>query len=341
MPRAPKPPLAAGIDVSAKTVNVAWRSKTGDIQQNVFENNERGHASVVSLLRAAKRPRRVVMEATSNYHLDLAIALSRAGLPVMVANPLATHHFAAAHLRRAKTDPIDADNLLAFCEKCEFVQWTMPSAAVLELRDFTRRIAALIDMQTAEKNRLHAAKSTGTTSPAVLADIEDTIVSVAARIRRLEEAAVKLVESDPELREAARQVTSVKGIAVRSGMRIIAELLLLPKDMKPKQVVAYAGLDPRPFQSGTQDRRRKISRVGNARLRGALFMPTMAAARWEPRVKEAYELLVARKGPKSKLLALTAISRRLLQTLWRMLQTKKEFDGSKFGQAATVAVLAA
>jgi transposase len=341
MPRAPKPALAVGIDVSAKTVNVAWRDRNGQIQQNCFDNDDRGHAAIVSLLRAAKRPRRIVMEATSNYHLDLAIALTRAGFPVMVANPLATHHFAAAHLRRAKTDKVDCVGLLDFCEKCEFVLWKMPPAEFLELRDFTRRIAALIDIQSAEKNRLHAAKSTGTTSAFVIADIEDTIVALEQRIRRLEEAAVAFVERHPELREAVRLVTSVKGIAARSGIRIVAELLLLPKDMTPKQVVAYAGLDPRPFQSGTQDKRRRISRVGNARLRGALFMPTMAAARWEPRIKEAYEALVARKGPKSKLLALTAISRRLLQALWQMLRAGKEFDGSKFGAPAALATRAA
>lgn len=326
--------LTAGIDVSAKTLNLAWRDLKGEVREDTFENNASGHSALIRLLRAGKRACRVVLEATGNYHFDLAMALTQAGLSVMVANPLATHHFAASKLRRAKTDRIDARELLFFCEKGEFKPWTAPSPATIALRDLARRIQTLIDDMTAEKNRFHAAKAKSGTPKLILADLEDSIINLNKRIRRLELAAVELMKSDVELDKAQRVVTSVKGIAARSAVKILAELLVLPADMTPKQVVAYAGLDPRPFQSGTSvNGKRRISRVGNKRLRAALFMPTMAAARFEPAVRTAYQALVARKGPKSKLLALTAMSRRILQALWQMLRAGQAFDGTKFGSA--------
>ena len=334
MPHYRKLLLTAGIDVSAKTLNVAWRDLKGEISENEFENNESGHSALIRLFRAGKRACQVVLEATGNYHLDLAMALTHAGCSVMVANPLATHHHAASKLRRAKTDRIDAKDLLSFCEKGEFKLWTVPSPATMALRDYARRIQSLIEQMTAEKNRFHAAKAKSGTPAIVLGDIEDSIVGLNKRIRRLEMAAVQLMKSDVQLEKAQRVVTSVKGFAARSAVKILAELLVLPADMTPKQIVAYAGLDPRPFQSGTSVHgKRRISRVGNKRLRAALFMPTMAAVRFEPAVRAAYQALVARKGPTSKLLALTAMSRRLLQVLWQMLRTSQAFDGAKFGSA--------
>ena len=332
MPRAPNPPLCVGIDVSAKTLHVAWRTLRDEVHENQFSNDDAGFVGLIALLKAGNRPRRVVVEATGTYHVDLALALVGANVAVMVVNPLSTYHHAGVKLRRAKTDPIDAKDLLDYCERNEFVPWKVPPASVLELRDVTRRIAALIEQRTMEKNRLHAARAKAGTPVVVLRDIEDAIVYLSKRIRELEKAGVALINRHPELREASRLITSVKGIAVRSGMRILAELLVLPQDLSPKQVVAYAGLDPRPFQSGTsRDAQRRISRVGNKRLRAALFMPTMVAARWEPAIKAVYEAMVARKGPKSKLLALTAMSRRLLQVVWQMLRTRQVFDATKFG----------
>jgi transposase len=44
---------------------------------------------------------------------------------------------------------------------------------------------------------------------------------------------------------------SVPGIGTTSAIQILAELLLLPEDRDVRQRVAYAGLDPREYSSGT------------------------------------------------------------------------------------------
>src|SRR6188474_134919 len=145
-----KHPLRAGIDVSAKCLSVAWRTLTGETQSFEVPNSDDGHARLVGLFKKRRHDARVVLEATGNYSIDLAIALVDAQIPVMVANPLATRRFAEAKLRRAKTDRIDALELLDFAERMEFVPWKRPASAVLQLRDFSRRICALADDKVAE-----------------------------------------------------------------------------------------------------------------------------------------------------------------------------------------------
>ena len=53
----------------------------------------------------------MVMEATASYWMSLATTLSQAGFAVSVSNPAQAHHFAKAHLKRAKTDALDAQTL--------------------------------------------------------------------------------------------------------------------------------------------------------------------------------------------------------------------------------------
>jgi len=323
--------LRAGIDVSASNLAVAWRTSKGEVETCEVANDPDGHAKLVSIFKSRSAGARVVLEATGNYSVDLALTLVAANIPVMVANPLATRRFADAKLRRAKTDRIDALDLLDFAERMEFVPWTPPSPAVMQLRDFSRRISALGDDAVAEQNRMHAAQAKQGVPQAVLADISDSIATLKRRIESLTSAAVSLMQAEPDLSVALTVITSVRGIAERSAVRILGELLPLSPDMTPRQVVSHAGLDPQPFESGTSVRRRtRISRKGNRALRAALFMPTMVAVQHETPVREAYERLLAAGKP--KLVALTAMSRRLLQAIWVMLRTKTTFQADKFGR---------
>ena len=149
------------------------------------------------------------------------------------------------------------------------------------------------------------------------------------RIDRLIEQAVALVGEHAELSKAYGHLTSVKGIAAKSAVAILPELLVLPRDMTAKQWVAHAGLDPREYESGSSVRGRvRISKVGSAHLRRALYMPAVVAARQEPRVKAFYEELLARG--KRPMVANVAVMRKLLHAIHGMLRHGADFDGEKF-----------
>jgi transposase len=71
--------------------------------------------------------------------------------------------------------------------------------------------------------------------------------------------------------------TSASGIGPPSAIKLIGELMVLPADMQAAQWVAHAGLDPRPHESGTTHKPRRISKAGNHYLREALYMPALVA----------------------------------------------------------------
>ena len=93
--------------------------------------------------------------------------------------------------------------------------------------------------------------------------------------------------------------------------------------------MAHAGLDPRPYESGTSVHRpRRISKVGNRHLRAALYMPALVAIQHEPNVKAFYDKLVA--AGKKPVQTVVAVMRKLLHAIWGMLKHDEDFDGNKF-----------
>lgn len=326
--------LCAGVDVSAATLEVAWRGKDGRIVRRTISNDAGGHRLLIKELRREGKRVRVAMEATGVYGLDLALALERAeGVEVMVANPRTIADFGKALLQRSKTDRIDAETILMFVERMPFTAWRAPSKAVLELRAITRRIAALTKMVRAEKTRRHAGEASKAVGAILEKSARNTIAMLEREIAALRQAALAAVARDEQLSRRMELLLSIKGIGAVSAVQILSELMLLATDMTDRQWVAHAGLDPRLCQSGTSlHLTARISKAGNHYLRGALYLPAMTASRYEPHVV-AFRTHLAARGKRPKQIHV-AVMRKLLHAIHAMFRTDSVFDGEKFYRPA-------
>ena len=81
----------------------------------------------------------------------------------------------------------------------------------------------------------------------LLEDLKSSLEHLKERLCALEAQALDFIAADEALSERFELLKSVPGIADRSGLHLLAELLLLPTDISVRQWVAHAGLDPRPF----------------------------------------------------------------------------------------------
>lgn len=318
-----------GIDVSAETVVVVVERARRVLEPREFANDGRGHRLLCRWLMRGGRTARVAFEASGIYHLDLALALHRAGLEVMVVNPRAMRAFADALVERSKTDPLDAHVCLEFARRMPFTPWNPPAPEVLTLRALARRIAATTKTVAQEKNRLHATRHARELPETLAVEIQAHIDYLASSIRRLATQARELIAKHPGLERRFQHLVSVKGIADASATQLLAELAVLPEDMEVREWVAHAGLDPRHFESGSSVHKpSRISRKGNRYLRSALYMPALVASQYEPRVRAYYEELLERG--KKPLQALVAVMRKLLHAIYGMFLNDEDFDGKKF-----------
>jgi transposase len=323
-----------GIDVDSVNLVCQIRRNGKDFPETSFTNDAAGHQKLIRWATRGGKPARVCMEATGVYSLPLAIALDSApNIEVMVVNPKAIKNFATASMQRGKTDSMDAATILNFLERMPFQPWHAPSTELLEIQHICRRVVQLNAEVSRERNRHLAAKRVGPHGRVVANDTLVTMKHLQRRIVLLEQAALELISSAPTLVDKLATITSVTGIARKTGPRILAEILVLPHDMLAPQWVAHAGLDPKPHQSGTSTNKPgRISKAGNRYLRDALYFPALVASRRDPNVKAYYEKLIARG--KKPMQALVAIMRKLLLAIWGMLNNEQTWDGNKFYKLA-------
>lgn len=318
----------AGVDVSAKTLE-CHRLRDGKEEERQFANDGAGHRE---LLKWFGKAARVCVEATGVYHLQLALTLRGAGVELMVVNPRVANDFAGALANRSKTDKVDARTLLEYVRRMDFVPWEAPRRVVLELRELGRRLSELVQTSVNEKNRLHA-KSVAAISAVVIDDVKAHLSQIDKRITQIERAALAVIAEDGDLREQFEILKAIKGIGSRTAILLMAELTVLDPAMTTKQLVAHAGLDPRAYESGTSvDKRTRISKVGNARLRAILYMTALSAVRHDRGARLFYARLVARG--KKKMQALVAVMRKLLHGIWIVLQRRVSYDSEVLFRAS-------
>ena len=270
----------------------------------------------------------VVLEATGGFERRLAAELVEAGHQTAIANPRQVRDFARGIGMLAKNDRIDAALLEQFAARMPFEPWQPPSRSALQLRAISRRIRALTQASTAEKNRLHAASSSQTTPTILRRDLQSSIRHFQNSIQRLRQEALKIITGDALLKRQFDLLLTAPGIASTSAILILGEVATLSQDLDARQWVAHAGLDPRHETSGTSVHKpAHISKAGNKYLRSALYMPALVARRWQPNLK-AFALHLQARG-KKPIQALIAVMRKLLVALFHMLQRNQTFDGSK------------
>jgi transposase len=240
---------------------------------------------------------------------------------VSVVNPAAIKAFAGSRLSRTKTDRVDAELIARFTQAQAPPQWTPLPQEVRELQALVRRLQALVEMRVAEENHL----SSGITVDVVRESVEELLNHLNTQIKRTEKLIREHINRHPRLKQQSELLDSIPGIAETTAALLLSEITDITQYRSARQVAAYAGLVPRERQSGSSVRgRTRLSKIGNARLRRALYFPAITALRCSPFFQAWAEGL--QKRGKSKMSVICAVMRKLLHVAYGVLKHSKEFD---------------
>jgi transposase len=301
-----------GIDVSKATLDVCVLP-TGEAF--TVSNDTAGIDELLTRLRPMA-PERVVMEATGGYETEAAATLYLGGFAACVVNPLQVRSFARADGQFAKTDRIDAGVIAKFGQRMLPALRTMPDAELREMDALVTRRRQLLQMTTAEKNRM------GTAARPLRPRIQAHIDWMEQEIAGIEKELASAIKASPVWQEKVVLYTSVPGIGVTTAHSLVAELPELGL-LCAKKISALVGAAPYPRDSGTFRGQRHI-RGGRASVRCALYMATLSAIRWNPVIKAMYERLKARGKPFK--VAMIACLRKLLVILNTMARTNTAWN---------------
>jgi transposase len=306
--------LFVGIDVSKATLDIAIlpTEKSWSVP-----NTETGIGELVDRLRQLPAPTLVLMEATGGLERQALATIAAAGFPAMAINPRNVRDFAKSVGLLAKTDAIDAHVLALFADRIRPPWRPLPDEDTQALEALLLRRRQVVDMITAEKNRLGATPSTR-----VKKDISEHINWLQRQLRITDRDLDKTIKNTPVWKETVDLLKSVPGV----GRVMIATLLSqLPElgALDRKQIAALVGVAPFNRDSGTLRGRRSIW-GGRASVRGVLYMSTLAATRCNPAIRAFYaRLRAAGKLPK---VALVACMRKLLTILNAMLRGRTPWN---------------
>lgn len=294
-----------GIDVAKDHLDVAVQPSG---EQWRVAHDTTGLAQLAVRLDALA-PALIVLEASGGYERPVLAALTSAGLPVALVNPRQTRDFARATGKLAKTDRLDAAALARFAQAIQPPARPAPAAEAQVLAATLARRRQLLEMLTAEQNRLRTAIA------AVRPHVQAHIAWLQAALGDLDRDLERQIRDDPTWRERAELLRSAPGVGRVLAVTLLADLPELGQ-LNRRQIAALVGVAPLNDDSGTR-RGKRTTWGGRATVRSTLYMATIVATRHNPLICAFYQRLLAAGKPKK--VALVACMRKLLTILNAML----------------------
>lgn len=318
-----------GNDIAKETFDFCLlNAKKVCLWRGQLSNNAAGFQALLEGLKARGIKLKAVhfaLEATGVYGRAFMAALHGARLAVSELNPAQVKFFGISYLRRTKNDRVDAELIALYCLERQPMA-TRPLRPVEEqLKMLAHEREARVNEQTRERNRRHKDHYQSATLPPILgSQRRQRLEQLQTQIAQLDATIKALVGSDPRLTQQAKLLCTIPGIALCTAAKLLAELA--GKEFSSaRQLAAYAGLTPDERRSGKHlYGKTRLSKIGNAFLRKALFMPASVARRWCKPIAKWANLLEARHL--QPLAIRGAVMRKLLHIVFGVLRHQQPFN---------------
>jgi len=304
-----------GIDVASR--ELVCSSTDGSVQC-VCENTPKGFQVLLRMLKSCPQAQ-VVMEATGGYEKSLVRFLQSQGRDVAVVNPRQIRDYAKSLGILEKTDQIDARVIARFGESNKPRNTPVLMENDLLREELIARRRQLIELQTAETNRLKQAAR-----PAIRKSIEKLLKTIQQQVADLDQQLSKAVQACPQASRKFEILKSTPGVGNTTAHTFLADVPELGQ-LNRREIAKLVGLAPLNQDSGQMRGKRRI-RYGRGGPRNVLYMATLTAIRKNALIKPFYERLIAH-GKKPKV-AIVACMRKLLTMLNTMIKNNTTWQPS-------------
>lgn len=294
-----QPCACAGVDVGKFSLAYAI---AGDDSPLESANSVEGRAQLVGFLKR-HNVRRVGMEASGGYEIEVAAAVREAGLEVLVFQPMQVKAYAKFKLQRAKSDPIDA----VLIAKCTLACDKAREAPDPRLAPFAEHLTMIEQIE--EDIARAKVRRERYRDQRLKQRLEDEIKSKTALKREEIGLLLKAMRAHKDLARKLHLLQSIQGVGLRTALALVVRMPELGS-LSREEAASLLGVAPFIHQSGRYKGLRRTG-GGRARARTSLFAATLAAARqWNPALIALYNRLV--KAGKSHTLAIIACVRKMI-----------------------------
>ncbi|HEY9791854.1 MAG TPA: IS110 family transposase [Candidatus Obscuribacterales bacterium] len=316
-----------GIDISKKHFDVCLIHNDKE-KYRKFANDSSGFAKLgMFLQKEGVGELHACMESTGRLYEQLAEHLAAQGHNVSVINPKAIKGFGQSEMQRTKTDKKDAGVIARFCQahSPKLRLWQPHPVEIREPQEVMRYMDCLKTHVHQEERRLES----GVTSDKVKTTAEKHIKELKSTIETLHEWLRQHVKQHERLRSHYELLKSIIGVGDMTAFTYLAEIGYSDRFKQTRKIESFCGIAPKQHQSGSSVRGKEhISKVGNSRMRKALYMPALAARDYNPVLRTfADRLEAAGKPPK---VIICALMRKLLRIMYAVVSSETPFDPYHF-----------
>jgi len=333
-----------GVDVGKKRCQACITDEEGVILDEFpFTNNGEGIQRLLGQVGDVNC--KAVLESTGNLWLRIYEAMEDHGVEVKLANPYKTKAIASA---RIKTDKLSA-RVLAHLLRADLVaECYVSSREVRRVNALLRQRASLVRMRTMVKNRVHSlldrygysspwSDAFGVAGTRWLRGLEVDPVDrciLDTHLRHLEcldgEMGVldSWIASRAMVSEDALLLMTLTGIDFHSALLLACEIGVIGRFPSPRHLVSWMGLCPSLYQSGNSLVMGRMKKDSNGRVRWVLVQAARTASRTDPRMRELYLRVAARKGDKK---AVVRVANKMGVIVWHMLTERRPYEQVKEG----------
>jgi len=291
--------VCAGIDTGKRKLDVALHGRDERLE---VKNDPDGHRSLAAWLRE-RGVKRVGIEASGGYEMEVVAALRRAGFVVVVFQPAQVRAYAMFHLQLAKNDKLDAV-LIAACTAAAAKIHVPPDPRLSPLAARLTLIEQIGADIARHKTRLETCRD-----PHGREFWQQEIARLEATEKAELKALEKMIRQHHDLSQRLDLIESVDGIGIKTAIIILVRIPEIGR-LGRTQVAALVGLAPYDDDSGTRHGDRHI-RGGRKRVRSGLYAAALPASfRHNAQLRVMYARLKA--TGKDHKVALVACARKLV-----------------------------
>jgi transposase len=333
-----------GVDVGKKRCQACVMDEEGMVLDEFpFTNNGEGIQRLLKHVGDAEC--KAVIESTGNLWLRIYEALEGCGVEVKLANPYKTKAIASA---RIKTDRLSA-RILAHLLRADLIaECYVAPREVRQVRALLRQRASLVKMRTMVKNRVHSHLDRyGHGSPwsdafgagglmwlrgLELEPVDRCILD--SHLRHMECLNGEIGFLDSRIAGHAVEnmdvvlLMTLTGIDYHSATLLALEIGDISRFPSPKHLVSWLGLCPSLYQSGNTLVLGRMKKDSNGRARWVLIQAARTASRTDPRMRELYLRVAARKGTGK---AAVRVANKMAVIIWHMLTERRPYGQVKEG----------
>lgn len=331
-------PLWLGIDIAKRTFTASlWIAETESSSYlGEYDNSAEGCRKLSAELHKAipetTQRLNVVLEATGGYEKQMLTFAFQQGWGVSLPNAKLVRDFAKGQGRRHKNDREDANVLAHYgAVKKPAVQRALPEE-IAQLGQLQQRRQQLEKLLRAERSRLLQCQQQPSFSQDVLSSMTSVIDALGAQLDAIVAAIDALLDKHPLHKTMVKRLRTIPGVGPKNSIPLFVFLHRFAARTNDqgtrKGIVAFCGLDPQEYSSGSSIRKRPtISKMGDRSVRHYLYMGALGGVRGKNALRHFYHSLVQRG--KAKRLALTASARKILVWAFAIFTTETDFDPTR------------